>query len=117
MTDTKDMAMLSAKILDSRKAQDILVIDITGKASFADYLVLASGGNERQVGALAQDVEDGLAKEGILVKSIEGKKESGWILMDYGDIIVNIFSIDTRSRYNVEKVWSDCDFIELEEGN
>lgn len=106
---------MAAKILDDKKAKDVLVIDISKKASFADYFILASGANERQVGALSEEVEDKFAKEGIIAKSIEGKKTSGWILMDYGDVIVNILSIEMRDRYNIEKVWGDCEFITLEE--
>ncbi|MEA4922080.1 MAG: bis(5'-nucleosyl)-tetraphosphatase (symmetrical) YqeK [Eubacteriaceae bacterium] len=106
--NSKDLAILAAKAADSRKGTDITIIDIGAKSSFADYMVLASGGSERQIAALADEVEDAFAKEGILVKNIEGKKESGWILMDYGDIIVNFLTEDMRGKYNIEKVWGDC---------
>ena len=78
-------------------------------------MIIASGGSERQVQALVDDVEEAFAKEGLLVKSIEGKQNSGWILMDYGDVIVNIFTKETREKYNIEKVWGDCSFLNLEE--
>jgi len=106
---------MAAKILDDKKAKDVLIIDISKKASFADYFILASGANERQVGSLSEEIDDQFAKEGIIAKSIEGKKTSGWILMDYGDVIVNILSAEMRDRYNIEKVWGDCEFITLEE--
>ena len=111
----KDYALLAGKTLSDKKAQDIVIIDIQEKASFADYFVIASGGSERQVNALVDDVEDAFAKEGIFVKSIEGKQNSGWILMDFGDIIVNVFTKEQREKYNIEKVWGDCNFIEVEE--
>lgn len=117
LEDTKAIAYLGAKILDDKKAHDIVIIDIGTKATFADYFVIASGGNERQIGALADDVDDGFAKEGIISKGIEGQKESGWILMDFGDVIVNIFSDEMRSKYNIEKIWGDCDITEYNEGN
>ena len=113
--ETKEMAMLAAKALDSKKADDIMIIDIALKSAIADYMIIASAGNERLLGACVDEVEDQLAKEEILVKSIEGKKESGWILMDYGDIIVNVLTDEMRGRYNIEKIWGDCEVIKLED--
>ena len=113
--ENKSFALLAAKTLDAKKALDILVIDIMEKAAFADYLVIATGNSERQVGALVDEVEDQFAKEGITARSIEGKHGSGWILIDFGDIIVNLFTRETRERYSIEKIWGDCKFIEMEE--
>jgi ribosome-associated protein len=115
--NSKEMAMFSAKMLDKKKALDIAVIDIGTKSSFADYFVLASGNSERQIGALRDEVEDRLAKEGIAFKSVEGKQTSGWILMDYGDVIINILTTEMRERYNIEKVWGDCDIVSVGEEN
>ena len=111
----KDFALLAARVLDQKKAQDIVVIDIQEKSSFADYLVIASGGSERQVLTLTDEVEEQMDREGLIARSIEGKNHSGWVLMDFGDIIVNIFTKETREKYNIEKVWGDCQFIEVEE--
>lgn len=112
--NSKDYALLAAETLDSKKAEDIIIFDIAEKSSIADYLILATGLNERSVGALIDEVEDRLAQEGLLVKSVEGKKESGWILMDYGDIIVNVLTAEKRDRYNIEKVWADCNTLSWE---
>lgn len=112
--NSKDYALLAAETLDSKKAEDIIIFDIAEKSSIADYLILATGLNERSVGALIDEVEDRLDQEGLLVKSIEGKKESGWILMDYGDIIVNVLTAEKRDRYNIEKVWADCNTLSWE---
>ena len=112
--DSKEFAILAARTLDKKQADDILVIDIGEKSSFADYLILASGSNERLVAALIDDVEDQIAKNDLLVRSIEGTKESGWILMDYGDMIVNVLTRDMREKYNIEKVWADCETVEWE---
>ena len=106
----KDFALLAARVLDQKKAQDIVVIDIQEKSSFADYLVIASGGSERQVLTLTDEVEEQMDREGLIARSIEGKNHSGWVLMDFGDIIVNIFTKETREKYNIEKVWGDCSF-------
>lgn len=112
--NSKEYAVLTAETLDSKKAKDIIIFDIAQKSSIADYMILATGLNERSVGALIDEVEDKLAKNGLLVKSIEGKKESGWILMDYGDIIVNVLTEEKRDRYNIEKVWADCETLSWE---
>lgn len=112
--DNKEFALLAAKTLSDKKAVDITAIDIAEKASFADYLVIATGNSERQVNSLVDDVEDAFAKEELFVKNIEGKN-SGWVLMDFGDIIVNIFTKELREKYGIEKVWGDCSFLEIEE--
>ncbi|GAB1475375.1 ribosome silencing factor [Bacillota bacterium] len=113
--NNKEIALKIAAVLSAKKARDLVVIDVIERSSFADYLVLATGGSERQVGTLASEVMDQLAKDGVIAKSIEGRQSSGWILMDYGDIIVNIFSEEQRSRYNIEKIWGDCCFLDIEE--
>ena len=112
----KEFALLAAKTLDNKKAIDITVIDIMEKASFADYMIIATGNSDRQVNSLVDDVEEEFAKEGLFAKSIDGKQNSGWILMDFGDIVVNIFNKETREKYNIERVWGDCTFIDFENG-
>ena len=113
--NNKEFALLAAKTLSDKKAADILAIDITEKASFADYLIVATGNSERQVNSLVDDVEEAFAKEGLFVKNIEGKQNSGWVLMDFGDIIVNVFTKEMREKYSIEKVWGDCSFLDIEE--
>jgi ribosome-associated protein len=110
---SKELALLAAKLLIDKKAAEIVIIDIGEKSSFADYFVLASGTNERQIAALRDEIEDQFAKEGAVAKSIEGKQTSGWILMDYGDVIVNILTVEMRERYNIEKVWGDCETLQI----
>ena len=109
MMEPKDLAARIAAVLDDKKALDVALIDISEKASFADYFVLASTGSERQMGALVDNIEDVLEPERIFPKSVEGKKASGWILMDYGDIIVNIMTMEMRDKYSIEKIWGDCE--------
>lgn len=113
--NNKEIALKIAAVLSAKKARDLIVIDVIDRSSFADYLVLATGGSERQVGTLTSEVMDQLAKDGVIAKNIEGRQSSGWILMDYGDIIVNVFSEEQRSRYNIEKIWGDCCFLDIEE--
>ena len=111
----REYALLAAKTLSDKKAQDVVIIDIQEKAAFADYFVICSGTSERQINSLIDDVEDAFAKEGLFAKSIEGKNGSGSVLMDFGDVIVNLFTREMREKYSIEKVWGDCQFIEAEE--
>lgn len=105
---SKEMALLAAKVLDEKLGEDIVIIDVAAKSSFVDYLILANGRNQRQVAALSDDVEEAFAKEGLDPKGIEGKGGTGWVLMDMGDVIVNIFEKELREKYSIEKVWGDC---------
>lgn len=111
--EPKELSLKVAKLLDDRKAIDVTVIDISPKASFADYFVMASAGSDRQMGALVDNVEDMLEPEGIFPKSVEGKKSSGWILMDYGDVVINVMTAEMREKYNIERIWGDCENLEI----
>ena len=107
------MSLKVAKLLDDRKAIDVTVRDISPKASFADYFVMASGGSERQMAALVDNIEELLEPEGVFPKSVEGTRSSGWILMDYGDVVVNVMTVEMREKYNIEKVWGDCESLTI----
>ena len=113
--ENKEFAMQAAEVLNQKKGIGIKVIDIAGKSSFADYLIVASGGSDRQVAALSDAVEDHFEELGITPRSIAGKNNTGWVLMDYGDVIVNIFNPELRERYNLEQVWGDCSFLEIKD--
>jgi ribosome-associated protein len=111
----KEIALNAAKTINEKKGIDVVIIDVSELSSYADYLVVASGSNDRHIDSLVGDVDDNLSKEGIKPRHIEGRAASGWVLMDYGDIIVNVFSRDQRSYYNIEQIWSDGQVI-TEEG-
>ena len=110
-----ELAQVAVKALDARRAKEIRMLKTTDVTTLADYFVICSGTSERQINTLVDDVEEAFAKEGLLVKSVEGRQNSGWILMDFGDIIVNLFTKEMREKYSIEKIWGDCDFIEVEE--
>lgn len=93
--------------LDQGKAMDIVDIDLRGKSSIADYMVIASGGSTRQVASLAQKVAEEVSKTFPGNKRrIEGLSEADWVLVDLGDIIVHLFRPEVRSFYSLEKMWS-----------
>ncbi len=95
---------LIEKVLDDHKAEDIVTIDVREKNPFTDYYVLASATNIRQLNALAEVVEDELAKIKFEINHIEGKPESGWVLIDAHHVIVNIFSKEERERISLDEV-------------
>src|SRR5262249_51222851 len=92
--------------LDADKAEEIEPIDIKGKSSVADMLVIASGRSQRHVAALAQNLVDKLKEAGVSVLSVEGLRQAGWGVGDAGDIIVHLFRPEVRSFYNIEKIWT-----------
>ena len=112
--ESKEIAQKIADVLSSKKARDVVMIDIAEKSSFADYFVIATAGSERQMGALAEEIEDKFAEMGIDPKSKDGRPETGWILVDGGDVIVNLFTEETRDKYTLEKIWNDCESIRIE---
>jgi len=113
--NSRQMAGIAYRALDSKKAENIQVIDISGISVMADYFIIADGLNQNQIQAMCDAVEEALYKEGISVKQIEGNRNSSWILMDYGDIIVHVFSKEDRLFYDLERIWGDGKFIDAAE--
>ncbi len=90
--------------LDDDKGEDIVVIDLRGRSSIADHMVIASGRSQRQVGAMAEHLMEKLKRLGLAV-SIEGMAQGDWVLIDAGDIVVHLFRPEVRSFYNLERMW------------
>jgi ribosome-associated protein len=104
---TADMALESLIVerLDDDKAQDIVCIDLKGKSSVADTLIIASGRSHRHVGALADHVMRALKEAGYGKVKVEGLPACDWVLVDVGDVVVHIFRPEVRAFYNIEKIW------------
>ena len=94
--------------LDDDKAIDVADIDLAGKSSIADFMVVATGSSTRQVGAMANHIREKLKGEGIKGIAIEGLENGDWVLIDAGDVIVHIFRPEVRDFYNIEKLWSEA---------
>ena len=107
MMDSKQMAKIVYEALEDKKAEDIVVLEVGDITILADYFIIANGSNSSQVQALVDNVEEQLSKNGIEPKRIEGIGNTNWILMDYGDIIVHIFSKEDRLFYDLERIWRD----------
>ena len=91
--------------LDDMKAEDIVTIDLTGKSSIADLIVVASGRSNRHVGAVADRVLEDLAAAGVRAR-VEGQPYCDWVLIDAGDVIIHVFRPEVRAFYNLEKMWA-----------
>lgn len=91
--------------MDADKAEDIIAIDLTGKSSIADYMVIASGRSARQLASMAQHLDEKLTKAGISKVNVEGLTQGEWVLLDGGDVIVHLFKPEIRRFYNLEKMW------------
>lgn len=115
MDISKKMAALAYKALDEKKGEDIQVIEIKDITIIADYFIIANGTNASQVDALVQEVESTLGREGFEPKRVEGVRSASWILMDYGDIVVHVFSKEDRLFYNLERIWRDGKTISKED--
>tara|TARA_B100000424_G_scaffold271334_1_gene273636 strand:+ start:713 stop:1051 length:339 start_codon:yes stop_codon:yes gene_type:complete len=95
------------KTLDNNKASNIVSIDLEGKSSVADYMIIASGTSSRHIQSLSEQVLEEFKKEGIVNSRIEGRNSNDWKLVDGIDLIVHIFNPDKRKFYELEKMWSE----------
>ncbi len=104
--NAKQILTLIQSVLDDDKAEDIVSVDLDGKSSVADYLMIASGRSVRHVSALADHVVRALKEAGLARVGTEGASAGDWILLDAGDVIVHLFRPEVRAFYDLEKIWS-----------
>ena len=111
--NSEELAKKIVRILDSKKGLSIVGVDIHELTTIGDYFILVTGTSSPHVKALAEEVEDTLAKGGLEPRRIEGAQSATWILMDYQDVILHIFTKETREFYNMERLWSDAPRLDL----
>jgi len=104
-TVTEQMLKAVETVLDDDQAMEPVVIDLNGKASYADFMVIASGRNARHLGAMTQHLEEKLRAAGSTKVRIEGKSVGDWVLIDGGDVIIHLFRPEIRKQYALEKMW------------
>lgn len=114
MDQIKDNVLKAVNILNDKKGLNIKLLDVKGLVPYTDYLVLTTGMSERHVGALAKNLRKDLSKFGVNVKNFEGSNKSGWILLDFVDFVVHIFSRDKREFYNLDKIWDHANKIDID---
>lgn len=99
----RDVAL---KVLDERQAEEIFTVDLSGKSSIADYLIIASGRASRQLSAIAHYLREAFEKLGLRNIRVEGLADANWVLVDAGDVVVHLFRPEVRDYYNLESMWS-----------
>ncbi len=112
LSDKEGLARSMAKVLDIKLAEDIRIINVSELTSLCDYFVICSARSDTHIEALCNDLEEALSKHGIAPLRKEGKKESGWMVLDYASSIVHIFNRSSRDFYGIEKLWKDGIFIQ-----
>ena len=106
MLEPIEVARLAVDAASDKQAADIVLMDLRGLATFADYFVICSSDSPPQTSAIANEVQRQLHDNGVRLGHREGQSDSGWVLMDFGDVIVNIFSPAARRYYDLESAWS-----------
>ena len=112
----EQVARVAAQAAFDKKADDVVVLDLTALSDVCDYFVIATGMNARQVDTIVDEVEEQVAREceGEHPFSIEGRDQRNWILMDFGSVVVHVFTPETREYYRLEKLWGDAPALELD---
>lgn len=109
----RDLLRVAAAAADSKQAEDLVALDVSGPLPLTDVFLLASGRNERNVVAIAGEIEDKLIEHGAKPLRREGRAEGRWILLDFGDLIVHVFHEEDRMYYSLERLWKDCPVLPL----
>jgi ribosome-associated protein len=109
------LARRLAELADAKKAEDVVALDMRGLVSYTDFLVICTARNERQAGAIVEEVQLRLKRdEQVLAAGVEGEGSAGWVLLDYLDAVLHVQSPEARDRYRLEDLWRDAPRLELE---
>lgn len=108
MANIKEYVDEAARIIDDKKGLDIKVLNIAGISPLADYFILATGTNANQLHAMCDEIAEKLSAKGLHPKQTEGYQTGNWILMDYGDFMIHLFSKEAREFYNLDRIWKDA---------
>ena len=107
MKNSKELALRIAELIDEKKGEEVVILNVDHLTSITDYFVIAQGRNAIQVRTMAEDIEDKLAAEGIEPRRKEGMQGARWVVLDYASVIVHIFHPEEREYYNIERLWMD----------
>jgi ribosome-associated protein len=111
---SREMLRIAATAADSKGGEDLLALDVSGPLPLVDVFLLVTGRNERNVAAIADEVEDQLLQAGYKRLRREGRQESRWVLLDFGDLVVHVFHEQERVYYGLERLWKDCPLVPIE---
>ena len=109
----EEKTAVSTLAATDKKAMDVVILDMREASSITDYFLLCAGGSERQAQAIADAIDEQMSRHGVASLGVEGYREARWILMDYGDVVVHVFSQDTRDFYDLERLWSNAPKVEI----
>jgi ribosome-associated protein len=109
-----ELLQIAARAADDKQADDLVALDVSEPLPLTDVFLLASGRNERNVVAIAGEIEDAMLAAGVKTLRREGRAEGRWILLDFGDVVVHVFHDEDRQYYSLERLWSDCPAIPLD---
>ena len=115
--DSLELSKKVMNLLDDKKAMGIISIDVSKVTTLTDYFIICSGTSDRHRKSLADDVQELMENEDVKMLSKEGYRTADWILLDYGYVVINIFSTDAREKYSLERLWSDGALSELRNMN
>ena len=110
----RELLQVAALAADSKQGEDLVALDVSGPLPLTDIFFLATGRNERNVQAIAAEIEDKLLEVGAKALRREGRAEGRWVLLDFGDIVAHVFHEEDRMYYSLERLWKDCPAIPLE---
>ena len=110
----RELVNVAALAADSKQAEDLVALDVSGPLPLTDIFLLATGRNERNVVAIAGEIEDKMIEAGSKPLRREGRAEGRWILLDFGDVVVHVFHEEDRMYYSLERLWKDCPAIPVE---
>lgn len=113
--ESKEILELAVKAADSKRAEEIIALDVSEVSVMADYFVIMDANSKRQVQAIAEAVVEQAHKNDVVIKSVEGKQAGNWVLVDLGDVIVHVFKKDQRQFYNLEKLWSQAPMVNIDQ--
>ena len=114
--EARRLALVAANAAADKKAHDVMVLDVSDQLVITDAFVIASAPNERQVGAIVDNVEEKLREAGRKPVRREGAREGRWVLLDFVDVVVHVQHVEERSFYGLERLWKDCPRIEFDAG-
>ncbi len=109
----RELLHIAALAADSKQAEDLVALDVSGPLPLTDIFLLATGRNERNVVAIAGEIEDMMIEHGSKPLRREGRAEGRWILLDFGDLVVHVFHEEDRMYYSLERLWKDCPVIPI----
>jgi ribosome-associated protein len=109
-----ELVAVAAEAADSKQGEDIVALDVSGPLPLTDVFLIVTGRNERNVSAIASEIEDRLIEAGAKPLRREGRGEGRWVLLDFGDIVVHVFHEEDRMYYSLERLWKDCPAIPLQ---